>query len=232
MKRNNWNKENIISFIENEVGYTFIDFKEFKNSNSIVTVMCKEGHIYSVNFNSLRKGRKCRKCSGSMKYTLEEVQLYLEKYNYKLLSNEYIDNKTKLKIQCSLGHIFEMRFNNFLRGIRCPICNKSNGEEEVERILNKYNIKYKYQQYFNDCRDKNPMPFDFYIKDYNTIIEFDGEQHFKIKFSMTENEFENIKKHDKIKTQYCKDNNIKLIRIPYWEFNNIENIICQELKLK
>ena len=125
-----------------------------------------------------------------------------------------------------------MRFNNFLRGIRCPICNKSNGEEEVERILNKYNIKYKYQQYFNDCRDKNPMPFDFYIKDYNTIIEFDGEQHFKIKFSMTENEFENIKKHDKIKTQYCKDNNIKLIRIPYWEFNNIENIICQELKLK
>ena len=82
MKRNNWNKENIILFIENEVGYTFIDFKEFKNSNSIVTVMCEEGHVYSVNFNSLRKGRKCRKCSGSMKYTLEEVQLYLKKYLY------------------------------------------------------------------------------------------------------------------------------------------------------
>ena len=38
--------------------------------------------------------------------------------------------------------------------------------------------------------------------------------------------------HDAIKTQYCNDNNIKLIRIPYWEYDNIEKIICQELNIK
>ena len=40
-----------------------------------------------------------------------------------------------------------------------------------------------------------------------------------------------IKIKDNIKTQYCKDNNIKLIRIPYWDFDNIEEILKKELNL-
>ena len=74
------------------------------------------------------------------------------------------------------------------------------------------------------------MPFDFYLPQYNICIEYDGEFHYKM--IMEYDEFINQKIRDTIKTVYCKENNIKLIRIPYWEFNNIENILIKELNLK
>lgn len=233
MSRKNWNKESIINHIENIMGYRFIRFIEFNKSNSIVEVECKKGHRYQVNFNSLRKGRKCRKCSGSMKYSINEVKEYLQKFDYKLLSNEYIDNKHKIKIQCPKGHVFEMRFNNFVRGIRCPECNKSNGEEEIERILTKYEINVIFQYRFKDCKFYNILPFDFYLPNYNYCIEFDGIQHYEIrtKFGGLES-FIDRKIRDTVKNEYCKNNNIKLIRIPYWDFKNIENILIKELNLK
>ena len=69
-------------------------------------------------------------------------------------------------------------------------------------------------------------------------MEFDGEGHYEPRnWNGASDEraietYELTVLHDKIKTQYCKDNSVKLIRIPYWEFNNIENIICQELNIK
>ena len=74
------------------------------------------------------------------------------------------------------------------------------------------------------------MPFDFYLPQYNICIEYDGEFHYKM--IMGYDEFINQKIRDTIKTVYCKENNIKLIIIPYWEFNNIENILIKELNLK
>ena len=74
------------------------------------------------------------------------------------------------------------------------------------------------------------MPFDFYLPDFNILIEYDGQQHFKpIDFAGKGEEWAiknmlETQRRDNIKTQYCKDNNIKLIRIPYFEFENIEQI--------
>ena len=73
---------------------------------------------------------------------------------------------------------------------------------------------------FNDCRDILPLPFDFYIPSRNIIIEVDGEQHFNQKcFGQNKKQYKILKKHDKIKTDYCERNNLELIRIPYNEFN-------------
>ena len=70
------------------------------------------------------------------------------------------------------------------------------------------------------------MPFDFYLPAYNLCIEFDGEQHFKsIKHFGGEKRLSIQKIKDNIKTEYCKNNNIKLLRIPYYDFNNIEKIL-------
>ena len=68
------------------------------------------------------------------------------------------------------------------------------------------------------------MPFDFYLPDYNTCIEYDGEQHFhtpnnKTSTYFTKEKIDEIQYRDSIKNQYCKDNNIKLIRIPYTDYN-------------
>ena len=71
------------------------------------------------------------------------------------------------------------------------------------------------------------MPFDFYLPNYNLCIEFDGAQHYRPVFG--EHNFEQTQKHDKIKNEYCESHNIELLRIPYWEGSNSENIIKNKL---
>jgi len=83
---------------------------------------------------------------------------------------------------------------------------------------------------FDNCKNKNPLPFDFYLPEHNICIEFDGEQHFKsISYFGGEKGFKNTQKNDLIKTSYCKENNIKLIRINYLEFKKIEEILNKNL---
>lgn len=93
-------------------------------------------------------------------------------------------------------------------------------------------IDYETEYRFEDCKDTRSLPFDFYIKSKNICIEYDGEQHFiPIRFNknITQEEmnekFKSQQYRDKIKTEYCKNNNIKLIRIPYTDFDNIEKIL-------
>ena len=76
------------------------------------------------------------------------------------------------------------------------------------------------------------MPFDFYLPDYNLLIEFDGIQHYEIRGHFGGYDgFVDTKIRDTIKNIYCKDNNIDLLRIPYWDYKNIENILVNKLKL-
>ena len=83
---------------------------------------------------------------------------------------------------------------------------------------------------FTNCRDKKVLPFDFYLPQYNLCIEYDGEQHFDIKHSFRdEDSFWNTVLHDAIKNSFCEDNNITLLRIPFWEFDNIEDIIKNKI---
>ena len=58
------------------------------------------------------------------------------------------------------------------------------------------------------------------------LIEFDGEQHYKEKETWGGKEaLEEVKENDRIKDEYCKNNNIPLVRIPYWELSTIEKVI-------
>ena len=123
-----------------------------------------------------------------------------------------------------------MSLGKFKDGRRCPKCKKSKGEIEISKILDLYNIKYEEEYRFENCKFKYTLPFDFYLPEYNTCIEYDGIQHFYIieQFGGLDG-FISSKIRDTIKNIYCENNNIKLIRIPYWEFNNIETIINEEL---
>jgi len=104
----------------------------------------------------------------------------------------------------------------------------SKGEKEIENWLQSQNIKYEKEYTFKDCKDKHVLRFDFAI--FNDIgellllIEYDGLQHFEsIEYYGGEKEFENLKKRDEIKDEFCDENNIRLIRVnPY--NSNISNI--------
>ena len=115
------------------------------------------------------------------------------------------------------------------RGKGCPICCESNGEMEISRFLEEYNIKYTREYCFNDCKYIRSLYFDFYLLDNNICIEFDGQQHFKpMKIFGGDKAFKENNIRDEIKNKYCVNNNIKLIRIKYNE--NSRNKLFSILK--
>ena len=134
------------------------------------------------------------------------------------------------KCQCDCGKII------FVPGYRlragqnsCGCLNSSNGVIKIIELLNKNNIPFETEKYFSDCKDMNSLPFDFYINN-QYIIEFDGIQHFEpIEYFGGEKEFQKRQKHDQIKNEYCKKNNISLIRIPY---NHLNNLCLEDLLLE
>lgn len=209
-------------------GFELID--GYKNQSSKATVKCENGHVLELSLSKIKCGTGCKYCiNNNFKYTQEYVENYLSEHGYTLI-DEYTGKDQKLNMLCPNGHNIIMSFSVFKNAnCRCSKCKCSNGESEIIYYLDKNNINYIHQYRFDDCRDTNPLPFDFYIKNKNTCIEFDREQHYKPtkKFNGQEG-FEERIFHDDIKNKYCENNNIKLIRIPYWDFNNIEQILKKE----
>jgi very-short-patch-repair endonuclease len=201
----------------NKYDYTLVIYK---NCETKVKIICPEHGIFEqIPYHHLR-GVECSLCK-KVKLTQdifinESKIIHGNKYDYSLV--EYINTKTKVKIICPIHGKFEQKPSNHLRGRGCKICNDSKGEIEIKKILDRYNIKYEKQFKFKDCKNIFPLPFDFYLPKYNICIEYDGEQHYEsIKYWGGDETFEKIKLRDSIKNEYCKNNNIKLIRIKYDE---------------
>ena len=89
-------------------------------------------------------------------------------------------------------------------------------------------INYEQEKRFDSCKDKSYLPFDFYVNN-QYLIEYDGKQHFKNEGLFN---YEEIHKHDLMKSKWCKENNIPLIRIPYTHYDNlcIEDLLLETSK--
>ena len=156
--------------------------------------------------------------------------------------SEPILTTDKVKCTCKIcNHIWYATYTNLTNSNNatgCPKCAGTNSERMLLKILDNWNLNYEHQKKFNDCKDIFSLPFDVYLVDFNVLIEFDGEQHYypiprKPNDDGTQ-EFIKIQKHDNIKTEYCKNRNIPLIRIPYWERDNMEYFLFNkfiELKI-
>ncbi len=120
-----------------------------------------------------------------------------------------------------------------IEACHCQACcdEKYKGPRNIKQYLDEHKIPYKKEYKFSDCVYYKELPFDFAIfyptGELKCLIEYDGEQHFKfVKLWHGDEEgFKLQQLRDNIKTNYCKSHNIKLIRIPYTEFDNIENIL-------
>lgn len=155
---------------------------------------------------------------------------YCNSKGYRILSS-YLRAIDKILIDFNCGHKPNWITPSGLKQNQgCPICNESKGEKVIRSYLENNRIEFIQEHRFSNCRHKLPLPFDFYIPDYNLCIEFDGRQHFEsFDHFGGENELKITQKRDKIKNDYCKDNGINLLRIPYWELDNIEKILDEEL---
>lgn len=176
----------------------------------------------------------CPKCAGCGRVSEQDVINRLEEKNprVKYISG-YHGVMEQAIFQCNdCGHEWVTTTNSVLSGRGCPKCNMSHGALKVSELLSNLGVKYETEYRFEDCKDIRTLPFDFYIESKNICIEYDGEQHFSpVRFGKNnsrgtpEERFELVKRRDKIKTDYCNSNGIKLIRIPYTDFNNIEEIL-------
>lgn len=239
------NKKLKISDVKNmvkEIGYTFIKFVDDPStldSKTKFQIRCKNDHEYTTTYNNIQQGKRCGLCRGRNKTTeMFKAEVY-EKTNgeYELLS-EYTDSSTYVIIHHhTCGNDYKVKPNNFISGHRCPHCNFSKGEKQIETYLMTHNVTNITQYRFDDCRNVLPLPFDFAIFKNNELvllIEYDGKQHFEpVNYGRLSDEdtlenFKYIQHNDNIKNTYCKENNISLLRIPYWEFDNIEQILHKE----
>ena len=184
----------------------------------------------------------CPFCSGKKQFTTETYKEAISKIDNGeyVLETEYINAYTKVILRhtvCDyLWHVEPQKYKN--DGIKCPYCRKrlSAGEKKVSEVLNEHNISYINQHTFPDCKHIALLQFDFGITDESgnivSVIEFDGIQHFEpIEYFGGEKAFEISKVKDQIKNDYCKENNIPLLRIPYWEEENIEKILKEFLNI-
>lgn len=212
--------------------------KEYKGIGEQLDVQCPQCEtIFHPRLNNLKRGSGCPNCYNKVRGKLciipyETRKVYVESFGFKLITpkKNYVNGDSEVIIQCDKGHQYPTKLNAFYSGARCPICKNSKGEVKISQILDKNNIKYMQQYRFEDCKFYRTLPFDFYIPEYNICIEFDGKQHYIIGgFGRDIWEFVDIKIRDTIKTEYCKNKNIYLIRIPYWEINNMEDIIKKEI---
>lgn len=117
----------------------------------------------------------------------------------------------------------------------CIHCSSSSGENKIRKELTDLGYKFDEQCPMEGCVSKRSLKFDFYIPKLNIAIEYDGQQHFEpIDFSGKgyENALEiynDTVMRDRIKDEFCANNNIRLLRIPYTEYDNIHDILINNL---
>ena len=236
-------KRMLEDFIEmvNKIGCTSIAcIDDYNGCNVGMPLICPKHGKQFLSIDQLKAGCVCPECGRNNKSNFHKssidkvIKIVESKNNNKLLNpNDYIDIKTKnLKVRCGCcGDVFVTSLASVKNSNgRCYSCGHqiSEGEEKIKGFLELNGIDYIREKRFSDCKYKKTLPFDFYLPNNVCCIEFDGLQHYKDIRGMKYN-LEIVQKRDSIKTKYCEDNNIKLIRIPYWDFKNIETILAKEL---
>lgn len=219
--------------------------KAYNRAHDKLKVLCKCGSAFEVSYKEFKFGAKqqCNDCSAKimqekMSLNYDDVKHYIEvdsNSGCRLLSDAYTNNRTKLKVKCKCGDVFYVDFDKFKnrKKQQCNRCSSSEGERRIANTLDKMKVAYQSEYSFNDLLGVGGglLRFDFAILDGEGVvvllIEYDGEFHYIER--PLDNPLEYRQQNDELKNQYCKNNNIPLLRIPYWEFDNIQSIVIKEL---
>lgn len=170
---------------------------------------------------------------------LKNNEKLMKEWNYKKNNNINpnfltIGSHKRVWWKCQLcGYEWESVVQKRVKKYGCPRCQKINSKsnKDIMEFLIELNISFEPEKRFNNCVDKLCLPFDFFIPDYNLCIEYQGEQHYRpiLNFGGFNN-YIIIKKHDYIKKEYCKENNINLLEIPYWYKNILKKLILEKIE--
>lgn len=213
--------------------YKVLKIPDYITADSILEVEeIATGYRFTSNIRSL------------VKYSIQPFNIYVNRkffvYNLTMYGCKYDLRSTPIRIgdikssqnkavfRCQCGREFERSIYKWMDGRDvCPNCSQlqSSYERIFENYLIQHGIKYKTEYRFNNCRDIKPLPFDFYLSEFDCLIEIDGAQHFEpVRFgndkNATDKRFELQQKHDKIKDDYCNIHGIPLLRLSYFCFDD------------
>jgi hypothetical protein len=222
-------------------GYKFNDsYDNYVDNRTRLNITCPNNHKTTTCLDDFING--CRGCItcwtnsqiGYSKMSPEEADEICDMAGLELRS-EYNSVKDICKFWCCKC---KRTFNSTLANIKyqssgCKLCNGSIGEQMISRYLEQIDIDHVREYRFEDCRNKNELPFDIYATAPNGvkfIIEIDGLQHFEpIEFFGGAEQFESTRRHDMIKTRYCIDNGIPILRISCHDFGIIPHCVSMIL---
>lgn len=221
-----------------EVHGDFYDYSntEYNGPKNKVTIYCKKHHNYFniLPYNHLN-GQGCPKCryekiSNKLKKTTEKfiqdaIKIHGDKYDYS--KTEYTGVENKVSIICHKHGEFLQRPNDHLCGSGCPKCKSSHLEMYTSKKLIENNIEFVFQKKFEWLKNKQHMPLDFYLPEYNIAIECQGEQHFKpVEYFGGDVTYNKVLYRDKLKKLICKNHNINIL---YVKTSNDVDLIIEKL---
>lgn len=175
-----------------------------------------------------RSGHRCPKNCMSQNKKPEQFEEELRLINDDIILLEsYVSTDTKIHCQCKkCDNQWYTNPSDLLNGHGCPCCNVSRGEKAIYMYAKNHNLQYTPQYAPKGCKYKVQLRFDVFFPQYNIIVEYDGRQHFEsIERWGGDDAFAYTKARDEVKNQYCLDHGITMVRIPYWEYKNINKIL-------
>lgn len=221
--------------------WTVLEYSQHKNGRPYYWCQCSCGTVKEVEKYNLIYG-KSKNCGCVRKQKLSEKlfkDLTGQKFGrltaiYREPGNSN-NNKVRWFCKCDCGNEVIVLANSLLTNhTRSCGCWTSQTPSNIKQYIeNKYKYKVE-REYHIDLKntdyDMNFLRFDLFIPELQVAIEYDGEQHYKpINYGggveEAELHFEYTRKNDMIKNQYCLDNNISLLRIPFWKKDNFPEII-------
>lgn len=231
-------RKNTIEKYKNYIGTKINDIEilSINSNNRTYNCKCFCGKEFQAECFDLISGNT-QSCGCKRKDTLKQLQenkynTYIGKHlnNLTILECYYKNNSFWFKCKCDCGKIFEHQATKIITSyIQSCGCIKSKAEEKMDKFLSIHGIPFKREFKFEDCRDKQPLPFDFAI--FNTedeligLIELNGQQHYIEGGWNTKEHLEYVQKHDKIKHTFCLKNDIPLMVIPYQYYNEVEKFL-------
>ena len=204
-----------------------------------VVIVCREHGPFRMKPYRHLSGRGCRKCTFRRHRKERRLPFWefvervisvhgANRYEYEL--KDFVNMHSKIPIHCPKHGRFLQTLANHLKGTGCPSCVQSAGEQRIRESLQMLDVECVEQACFNKCRNRRPLRFDFYVPSHRLLIEFDGRQHYEnSKLWGGEEELAEIQRRDAIKNRFAERHGYRLLRIPFYEYENIETILLDEL---
>jgi very-short-patch-repair endonuclease len=230
-EKNRYQPDDYVS-IGKEKGFEWLG-PEVKLAKQKTNWRCLNGHIFEGPLDKIIQDHGCQECYHMRRAELQrygpvEYNQLASEQKWRWIGPEVRRTDQKTRWACENGHEIEVTYDALKQGRGCSKCSQSRGEKRIQNYLYANGYTYEYQKRFDGCRNKRPLPFDFAldVNGVQVLIEYDGELHFVAsRFSTGTQKLTETQRHDAIKDDFAKGNGFTLIRIPYTEFENIEQVL-------